>query len=123
VLGDWDATRLEQLLSNLLGNAVQHGSRGAPIEVTVAPAPRDHVTLEVTSGGHIPEPARAELFNPFRRFGDARRSDGLGLGLFIVQQIALAHGGQVEVDSNEARGTTFRVLLPRAACGPRLVSE
>ncbi len=122
VLGDWDATRLEQLLSNLLGNAVQHGSRTAPIELTVAAAPDDQVALEVTSGGQIPEPARAELFNPFRRFGDARRSDGLGLGLFIVQQIAVAHGGQVEVDSNEARGTTFRVLLPRQAASAPLLS-
>ena len=115
VHGDWDATRLEQLLSNLLGNAVQHGSRVAPIELNVALAAHDLVALEVTSGGLIPEPALAELFNPFSRFGDERRSDGLGLGLFIVQQIAMAHGGQVEVDSSETRGTTFRVLLPRRA--------
>jgi two-component system sensor histidine kinase/response regulator len=111
--GDWDATRIEQLLSNLLGNAVQHGSREAPIELRLSAADREQVALEVTSGGVIPEPVLGELFNPFRRFGDARRSDGLGLGLFIVQQIAIAHGGQVEVDSSEARGTTFRVLMPR----------
>lgn len=121
VLGEWDATRIEQLLSNLLGNAVQHGSRAVPIELSVTSAPSDHVALEVTSGGLIPEPARAELFNPFRR-GDAERKDGLGLGLYIVQQIAIAHGGQIELDSNEARGTTFRVLIPRRAAAPPALS-
>jgi signal transduction histidine kinase len=115
VFGDWDATRLEQLLSNLLGNAVQHGSRAAPVELRVMAGECDHVSLEVKSGGSIPEAALSELFNPFRRFGDPHRSDGLGLGLFIVQQIAIAHGGQVAVDSSEPRGTTFRVQLPRYA--------
>jgi two-component system, sensor histidine kinase and response regulator len=122
VLGDWDGTRLEQLLSNLLGNAVQHGSRSIPIELKVRAASSERVQLEVTSGGRIPEPALAELFNPFRRFGDARRSDGLGLGLYIVQQIAVAHGGQVEVDSSDARGTTFRVLIPREVAAPPVIS-
>ena len=122
LLGDWDATRLEQLLSNLLGNAVQHGSRAKPIELKIAAAPLNQVQLEVTSGGRIPESALSELFNPFRRFGDARRSDGLGLGLFIVQQIAVAHGGRVEVESSEAFGTTFRVLIPKDASGVSAIS-
>jgi len=60
------------------------------------------------------------LFDPFRGRARGPRSDGLGLGLFIVQQIALAHGGRVDVESCERAGTTFRLRLPR---GEKLAAE
>jgi PAS domain S-box-containing protein len=113
VHGEWDGTRLEQLLSNLLGNAVQHGERGAPIQVELSCDEREAV-LAVHNAGVIAETTLADLFDPFRARAEGRRSDGLGLGLFIVQQIALAHGGKVEVCSTPEHGTIFRVQLPRA---------
>jgi two-component system, sensor histidine kinase and response regulator len=111
--GSWDGTRLEQLLSNLLGNAVQHGVESAPILVSLHGEAQDEVVVVVSNGGQIPAEGLAELFDPFRGRHRGSRSDGLGLGLFIVQQIALAHGGRVEVESSEAIGTRFRLLLPR----------
>jgi two-component system sensor histidine kinase/response regulator len=111
--GEWDGMRVEQVLSNLLGNAVQHGSRGAPIQVELVGTALEEVVLEVRNGGVIPDHVIRGIFDPFRRRGADPRTDGLGLGLFIVQQIAFAHGGSVEVESNEARGTIFRVHVPR----------
>jgi PAS domain S-box-containing protein len=110
--GDWDGTRLEQVLSNLLGNAVQHGSASDPIEVELNGTAPDEVRVAVRSGGDIPADIVSGLFDPFRKRGKWR-SDGLGLGLFIVQQIARAHGGSVLVESEEGQRTTFRVHLPR----------
>jgi PAS domain S-box-containing protein len=112
VRGEWDGTRLEQLLSNLLGNAVQHGERGQLIRVEILAGSSD-VTLAVHNIGTIPDDLLPCLFDPFRPRGEGRHSDGLGLGLFIVQQIALAHSGRVEVTSSAESGTTFRVQLPR----------
>ncbi|MET0410696.1 MAG: response regulator [Polyangiaceae bacterium] len=112
VRGEWDGTRLEQLLSNLLGNAVQHGERGAPIRVELSCDERE-VVLSVHNAGVITEAALQDLFDPFRARNEGRRSDGLGLGLYIVQQIALAHSGRVEVCSTAEHGTIFRVQLPR----------
>jgi PAS domain S-box-containing protein len=112
VRGEWDGTRLEQLLSNLLGNAVQHGERGASIRVELSGDERE-VVLAVHNAGVITEAALLDLFDPFRARNEGRRSDGLGLGLYIVQQIALAHSGRVDVSSTQEQGTVFRVQLPR----------
>jgi phosphoserine phosphatase RsbU/P len=112
IVGEWDGTRLEQLLSNLLGNAVKHGVSGEPIRVEVLGEP-SHVILAVHNAGSIPTFMLSDLFDPFRERGDGRHSDGLGLGLFIVQQIAFAHSGRVEVSSSAEAGTSFRVQLPR----------
>lgn len=112
--GRWDGTRLEQLLSNLLGNAVQHGSDGVPIRLELRGDAADEVTLVVSSGGLIPAELLPVLFDPFRGRARGPRSDGLGLGLFIVQQIALAHGSRVEVESSPEAGTQFYLRLPRA---------
>jgi signal transduction histidine kinase len=107
-----DGPRVAQLVTNLVANAVQHGAPGAPVAVRVRGVGPE-VTLEVENRG---EPIRREilpvLFEPFRR-GSADGS-GLGLGLFIVREIARAHGGAVAVRSSEA-GTVFEVRLPRAA--------
>jgi signal transduction histidine kinase len=111
--GAWDATRIEQLLSNLLGNAVHHGAPSVPVELELSGRLAESVVLEVRNGGVIPEEVRPRLFDAFRGGKRPTGSDGLGLGLFIVQQIALAHGGEVQVQSDAATGTVFRVRLPR----------
>ena len=118
--GNWDATRLEQVVSNLLGNAVQHGLEGVPIVMDIS-GDASAVLVEVQNGGAIPSHAISDLFNPFRGRFSGARSDGLGLGLFIVQQIALAHGGRVEVESAD-QTTLFRLRIPRDVTLPSAAS-
>jgi len=111
--GYWDADRLAQVTSNLVGNAIEHGDKKDPIEVTLNGTRSDRVTLTVTNSGVVPPEILPHLFDPFR--GGQRqlgRSDGLGLGLYIVQQIVVAHRGRVDVKSDEHR-TTFLVEVPR----------
>jgi len=112
--GSWDETRLGQLLANLIGNALRHGDRREPVRVRWR-GTADAVVLEVHNGGVIPASVRDHLFDPFRRGSRAR--DSLGLGLYIVRQIVVAHGGTIDVISTEREGTTFRVRLPRRAPG------
>ncbi|HET7538910.1 MAG TPA: hybrid sensor histidine kinase/response regulator [Polyangiaceae bacterium] len=112
--GNWDGTRIEQVISNLLGNAVQHGLENVPVIMDLR-GDAQVVHIEVRNGGAIPSSAMSDLFNPFRGRRSGPRSDGLGLGLFIVQQIALAHGGRVDAESSETGGTSFRFRLPREA--------
>ena len=111
--GSFDPDRVAQLLSNLLMNALAYAPLGEEIAVTVQGRPSD-VEVAVKNGGPpIAEEDREVLFDPFRRGrSSAKESRGLGLGLFIVQQIALAHGGGVSVESGEG-GTTFRATFQR----------
>lgn len=112
VEGDWDASRLEQLISNLVGNALTHGSPGSVVRVRVS-REKDSLRLEVHNAGEIPAELVGQIFAPFvsKRAGK-KRGDGLGLGLYIVEQIVLAHGGHVDVHSSPGEGTTFVVHLP-----------
>jgi phosphoserine phosphatase RsbU/P len=113
IRGTWDGDRMGQVLSNLLGNALRHGSTDAPIRLHLDGTHPFEVVLTVSNGGQIPEEVLSCLFQPFRR-GTTRRSsvEGLGLGLFIVEQIVRAHAGRITAES--AAGTTsFRVVLPR----------
>jgi signal transduction histidine kinase len=114
-VGRWDADRLEQLVSNLLANAVSHGSPEAPITIGVDGTAPGRVSLTFHNAGAIPPELLPTLFEPFRRSEprDATRREGLGLGLYIVKQIALAHGGRIDVRSEPGDGTTFTVELPR----------
>ncbi len=114
--GSWDADRLTQIISNLVANAGQHGDAEGGIRVAVDGRPADQVCLEVHNKGTIPEPLLPTLFDPFRRTRQRHdQSRGLGLGLFIVRELARAHGGTVDVTSSEDAGTTFTVRLPRHA--------
>lgn len=115
-LGTWDPDRLLQVLSNLIGNASQHGDPGGVVSIKVDGSERDHVTVSVHNLGAIPESLLPHLFDAFRITRHRReRSRGLGLGLYIVSEIARAHGGSVAVESSQAAGTTFTVRLPRHA--------
>ena len=114
-----DAPRLRQALSNLLANAVQHGDMHTPITLRAA-GEADAVVLQVGNAG---EPIAAELlptvFEPLVRAPNAasqsldRSKTSLGLGLFIVREIVLGHGGTIEVQSSIETGTVFSVRLPR----------
>jgi sigma-B regulation protein RsbU (phosphoserine phosphatase) len=106
-----DRGRVAQLASNLLSNAVTHGAPDRPISFEAISSP-GLFTLSVTNGGDpIPEDARSHLFRPFFR-GETRPSrNGLGLGLFIACEIAKAHDGTLEVDSNE-KETRFTFRMP-----------
>ncbi|HKU36549.1 MAG TPA: PAS domain S-box protein, partial [Polyangiales bacterium] len=116
-VGVWDADRLAQLLSNLIANACQHGSAAAPVVVRVDGRNASQVELHVMNGGAIPADVLPVIFEPLRQSGDRpvkrEGSSGLGLGLYITQQIALAHGGTIEVESNAHSGTRFSVRLRR----------
>jgi signal transduction histidine kinase len=112
VNGTFDADRAAQALSNLIQNAITYGSADQRIGVQVA-AVNGAVEVAVESGGPaIPDAERAVLFDPFRRGSAAPPGRALGLGLFIVQQIARAHGGDAEVESAEGRNV-FRARLQR----------
>ena len=112
--GQWDAERISQVASNLIGNALKHGDVDGPVKVFLDGRARDRVTLLVSNGGTIPAHMLDHLFDPFsgghRQSG---RNEGLGLGLYIVSQIVHAHGGSVDVESKEHGTTSFRVSVPR----------
>ena len=123
VTGSWDAGRLAQILSNLIGNAIRHGAADTPVTVRVHGA-EEHATIEVQNGGTIDAEVLPYLFDPFQSHKDrAARSEGLGLGLYIVHQLLLAHGGTIEVSSTEAAGTAFRIQLPREPAPAAAISE
>lgn len=106
-----DRARVAQLLSNLVSNAVKHGAPGVPIEVE-ARTQAGRFFLSVSNGGvPIPPAARAQLFEPFFRGAANRSQQGLGLGLFIVNEIAKAQGGSMEVASTE-ECTRFTFSMP-----------
>ena len=121
LVGVWDPDRMLQVVSNLIANAGQHGEAGANIVVRLDGSDADSVTLDIHNDGSISEELLPELFTPFRS-PRAQRAGGLGLGLFITQQIIVAHGGSVAVSSSEANGTTFSIRLPRRARPRELAS-
>jgi PAS domain S-box-containing protein len=120
--GAWDANRLAQLVSNLVGNAIQHGQSGAPIVVRIDGTDADSVTLSVANAGTISEELLPILFAPFRSAQQrGGKSDGLGLGLFISDQIVRAHGGTLGVTSKNGR-TEFTIVLPRTSARSAVAS-
>lgn len=120
--GEFDGERLQQVLSNLLSNAVQHGSTGEPITLS-AHGERDRITLQVRNYGRtIPADQLQVIFNPLVQIpadssvGDGNSSGSLGLGLYIAHEIVTMHGGTMVAESSDRDGTVFSARLPR---GPR----
>lgn len=115
--GEWDPDRVAQVVSNLVGNALEHGMPDEPVRVKISEAAgsSSEVCLAVHNEGDPIPPAQLwTIFEPFRSSPQPQRgSKGLGLGLYIVHQIAEAHGGTVKVHSTAEDGTTFEVRLPR----------
>jgi signal transduction histidine kinase len=118
--GSFDSDRLNQLFSNLLINAAQYGAKDCPVIIR-ARGVRDFVTVQVINfGSSIPEASLQSMFKPLIQLrangdNDPRPKTSLGLGLFIAREIAVAHGGEIDVKSNDADGTQFTVKLPRVA--------
>lgn len=110
VVGTWDRMRLEQVLNNLLTNAIKYG--GGHVEIATASI-GDHARMAVSDHGPgIAAQDRERIFEPYERLRSAAREDGAGLGLYIVREIVLAHGGQVTVDERPGGGSVFTVTLP-----------
>jgi PAS domain S-box-containing protein len=116
--GVWDTDRILQVLSNLVGNAVQHGSVEHGVSVIFDGSSPDVVSVRIHNMGTIPAELLPRLFEPMAG-GDRRRTNsrGLGLGLYISREILRAHGGDVQVASSAAEGTSFTLRLPRVAPG------
>lgn len=114
--GTWDAQRLWQVISNLLGNAIQYGDNDMPVELSVTGEESD-VVINVHNGGDPIPPARiSSLFHPMSRRlykGIVNRPGSIGLGLYIVREIVTAHAGTVQVTSSLEAGTDVTVRLPR----------
>jgi signal transduction histidine kinase len=118
VEGVWDEFRIEQVLTNLLTNALRYGG-GKPIEVTVQ---RVGDTAEMTvrdQGIGIAPEDHERVFEQFERTDDSRKhAPGLGLGLYITRQIVRSHGGEIRLKSAQGEGTEMRVTLPLLAMQP-----
>lgn len=118
--GAWDGQRMAQAFSNLISNAVQHGKPHTKIKVAIRGL-KDEVIYEVRNEADVIPPAKLRtLFDPVTRFAIrpaservASRTQNLGLGLYVVKQIVVAHEGQVAVTSSEDDGVVFSARLPR----------
>jgi signal transduction histidine kinase len=114
--GSWDHARLSQAFSNLVGNALQHGSKTTPVRITAKGDHQEKVVVAVSNvGPPIPADRMGGIFGAMKGnkgSGDRRHR---GLGLYIVDKIIEAHGGAIEIRSSEGHGTTFTVSLPRRA--------
>jgi signal transduction histidine kinase/CheY-like chemotaxis protein len=111
--GVWDSGRLEQVITNLTSNAIQHGEPGSPVTVELREEEGGVALAVGNRGPPIPEALLPHLFKAFRSGGGRRGAHNVGLGLYIVEQIAKAHGGSVGVTSSAEAGTWFTVHLPR----------
>lgn len=107
-----DRGRLQQLASNLLGNALTHGAPDEPVQLSAKIDDASIVITVTNAGDPIPETALPYIFTPFWRRSTSTAREGLGLGLFICSQIVKAHGGALEVMSTRDNGTTFAARLP-----------
>ena len=117
--GHWDCARISQVLTNLVGNAIEHGSDRTIVTIAVEGDEKEVCVSIHNRGAAIPEEQMDGLFNAMKRQGTTGKAEGpsanLGLGLYIADQIVRAHKGKIDVKSSEEAGTTFTVRLPRRA--------
>lgn len=111
--GEWDADRLGQVFTNLIGNAAQHAAGSRHIDIRLSNPNPETIEFCIHNEGVIPPDVLPTLFDPFVKAAGTNRHPGLGLGLYISQQIVLAHGGHICVHSTAETGTTFRMTLPK----------
>jgi signal transduction histidine kinase len=113
VAGTWDPDRIEQVVTNLVTNALQYGSEETPIDVQLEDEGEQAVLSVHNRGPIILAEYLPTLFDPFQKGQASAHRVGLGLGLHIVYEVVKAHGGKVEVTSSAARGTTFTARFPK----------
>ena len=112
--GEGDPERLAQVVSNLAGNALQHGDAAEPVRIRFDGGMPESVLLSVANAGGIAADELPRMFEPFRgRHHTAHRGQGLGLGLYITHEIVQAHGGTVDAQSADGTHTVMRVRIPR----------
>lgn len=109
--GKWDAIRISQLASNLIGNAIRHGEADTVIQVKLDGSAADEVQFSVTNSGEIPIDIRPYVFEPFRQ--GHPHAGGLGLGLYISKQIVQSHSGRIDLRAGTPGETSFLIRLPR----------
>jgi signal transduction histidine kinase len=121
----FDPLRVEQILTNLVGNAIKYASRGGTIEIETrlrpsgAPSERRVVEVSVSDDGPgVPAADRERIFEPYVRVGDETRSGGLGLGLAICRRLVEAHGGTIAISDRPGGGARFAFTLPADAEPP-----
>lgn len=120
--GSWDSDRIRQAISNILGNAVQHGDPAFPVDLNLK-GEDSEVVIAVHNGGQAIPPGELDrIFEPLVRGASAQnprknRPGSIGLGLYIAREVATSHGGRIVVTSTQAEGTTFTVYLPRKPHG------
>ncbi|CAN5378458.1 hybrid sensor histidine kinase/response regulator [soil metagenome] len=116
VQGHWDEFRIEQVIVNLLSNALRYSEK-KPVDISLIRLP-DSVRIEVRDQGKgIPEQDQKRIFEPFERGPESPGQTGFGLGLYISRQLVEAHGGTLDLLSREGQGSNFRVTLPLAVPG------
>jgi signal transduction histidine kinase len=110
-----DALRLGQVLNNLISNAIKYSPQGGPVTVA-ARRKGERIEIEVSDNGPgIPAEERTRIFEPFRRIESSAASiPGVGIGLSVARRIVEAHGGEITLRSDTARGSTFVISLPSA---------
>lgn len=110
--GEWDALRINQVITNIISNAIRYG-RGNPISISVKNY-NETVRVSIKDQGlGIPESDQVKIFQRYERGLLKREVSGLGLGLFITQEIVIAHGGKIWLESEVNKGSTFHIELPR----------
>lgn len=119
-----DVDRFSQVMSNLLSNALQHGKPGSMVDLRIDGSDARAIRVCVHNEGAIPREHLGTIFEPFHLGPENRRSaQGLGLGLYIVKQFVEAHGGEVQVFSDEKEGTSFDVVMPRDGLGAKAMES
>jgi signal transduction histidine kinase len=114
-----DRLRIEQVVTNLLSNAIKYSPAGGRVVVRLEREPDAAIVSVTDAGVGIPAEDQQRLFEPFTRLQNVGSVPGSGLGLYVVRRIVEAHGGNIEVDSEPGRGTTFHVRLKSRSFAPR----
>ncbi|MGE0227083.1 MAG: ATP-binding protein [Dehalococcoidia bacterium] len=116
VWGEWDMSRLDQVVTNLVSNAIKYSPQGGDVTIRVRPRAGGGAALSVEDRGiGIPAEAQRDLFQPFSRLAGSGGQGGIGLGLFLAAQFVRRHAGVITVRSEVTRGSTFTVELPARA--------